>query len=88
MAGNGAVLGPPTIEQADDELEFVGGKLASLYERLPSLDTFKLVVKELNLKSVTLEEGGTWEQASIAVAKEIGTFRKAEARVPPYESLA
>ena len=63
-------------------------KLASLYKRLPPFDTFKLVVKDLNLKSVTREEGGTWEQATLAVADKINKFRKAEAHVPPHESLA
>lgn len=62
-------------------------KLASLYKRLPPFDTFKLVVKELNLRSVTREEGGTWDQATLAVAKEIADFRKEEARVPPHEAL-
>lgn len=62
--------------------------LASLYKRLPSLDTLALVVKELNLNIVTPEEGGTWDQATDAVAKKIADFRKEEAHVPPLESLA
>ena len=62
--------------------------LASLYKRLPPLDTLALVVKKLNLRSVTLEEGGTWDQATLAVAKAIADFRKEEAHVPPLESLA
>ncbi len=63
-------------------------ELASRYERLPSLDTLALVVKELNLNIVTPEEGGTWDQATLAVAKKIAEFRKKEARVPPLEALA
>ncbi len=63
-------------------------KLASLYERLPPLDTLALVVKELNFRSVTREEGGTWDQATFAVAKAIADFRKKEAHISPYESLA
>ena len=62
--------------------------LASLYERLPPLGTLALAVKKLNLRSVTGEEGGTWDQATLAVAKAIADFRKKEAHVPPYESLA
>ena len=61
--------------------------LASLYKRLPPLDTLALVVKKLNLRSVTLEEGGTWDQATLAVAKAIADFRKEEAHVPPHEAL-
>lgn len=63
-------------------------KLASRYKRLPPLVTLALVVKELNLRSVTREEGGTWDQATLAVAKKIADFRKKEAHISPYESLA